>query len=160
MEEYPNSITTHWPPHSSIASYDSGIVGSITELKCEQCTAPLLRKNTELVCSNGCPIMGRQTVRMAQRSSKPKTTTAANNRRTGVTCANCQTNSTTLWRRNNEGNPVCNACGLYFKLHNMNRPLTMKKDGIQKRKRKPKNNGGQQLRALPSKSLFCFQNNR
>ncbi|ENN73043.1 hypothetical protein YQE_10378, partial [Dendroctonus ponderosae] len=39
------------------------------------------------------------------------------NRRNGVTCANCKTTNTTLWRRNNQGEPVCNACGLYFKLH-------------------------------------------
>ena len=32
-------------------------------------------------------------------------------------CANCQTNTTTLWRRNAQGEPVCNACGLYYKLH-------------------------------------------
>lgn len=63
---------------------------------------------------------------------------AQGNRRSGVTCANCNTTTTTLWRRNNQGDPVCNACGLYFKLHNVNRPLTMKKDGIQTRKRKPK----------------------
>ena len=36
------------------------------------------------------------------------------------------------------GEPVCNACGLYFKLHGVNRPLAMKKDSIQTRKRKPK----------------------
>jgi hypothetical protein len=29
------------------------------------------------------------------------------------------------------GEPVCNACGLYFKLHGVNRPLAMKKDSIQ-----------------------------
>jgi len=40
-------------------------------------------------------------------------------RRTGVQCANCRTSNTTLWRRNNSGEPVCNACGLYFKLHNV-----------------------------------------
>lgn len=41
------------------------------------------------------------------------------NRRVGVTCANCRTSNTTLWRRNNNGEPVCNACGLYYKLHNV-----------------------------------------
>lgn len=61
-----------------------------------------------------------------------------NTRRAGATCSNCHTTNTTLWRRNNNGEPVCNACGLYYKLHQVNRPLAMKKDGIQTRKRKPK----------------------
>lgn len=64
-------------------------------------------------------------------------------RRTGVSCANCKTTTTTLWRRNNQGEPVCNACGLYFKLHNVNRPLSMKKEGITTRKRRPKNTSSQ-----------------
>ncbi|XP_062584441.1 uncharacterized protein LOC134246152 isoform X1 [Saccostrea cucullata] len=65
-----------------------------------------------------------------------------NNRsRMGLSCANCNTSTTTLWRRNGEGEPVCNACGLYYKLHQVNRPLSMKKDGIQTRKRKPKTPG-------------------
>ena len=63
---------------------------------------------------------------------------AAGNRRSGLSCNNCNTTTTTLWRRNSQGEPVCNACGLYYKLHNVHRPLTMKKDGIQTRKRKPK----------------------
>lgn len=57
-------------------------------------------------------------------------------KRAGTLCANCNTSTTTLWRRNANGEPVCNACGLYYKLHNVNRPLTMKKDGIQTRNRK------------------------
>ncbi|KAM7395424.1 hypothetical protein PAMA_006940 [Pampus argenteus] len=65
-------------------------------------------------------------------------------RRVGLSCTNCHTTTTTLWRRNAEGEPVCNACGLYMKLHGVPRPLAMKKDGIQTRKRKPKN---------PNKSL-------
>uniref|UniRef100_G1R509 GATA binding protein 6 n=1 Tax=Nomascus leucogenys TaxID=61853 RepID=G1R509_NOMLE len=60
-------------------------------------------------------------------------------RRLGLSCANCHTTTTTLWRRNAEGEPVCNACGLYMKLHGVPRPLAMKKEGIQTRKRKPKN---------------------
>uniref|UniRef100_A0A6P4ERW8 GATA-binding factor C isoform X2 n=1 Tax=Drosophila rhopaloa TaxID=1041015 RepID=A0A6P4ERW8_DRORH len=57
-------------------------------------------------------------------------------KRAGTSCANCKTTTTTLWRRNASGEPVCNACGLYYKLHNVNRPLTMKKEGIQTRNRK------------------------
>ncbi|XP_071858199.1 uncharacterized protein isoform X2 [Bombus fervidus] len=59
-------------------------------------------------------------------------------RRVGTSCSNCQTTMTSLWRRNTLGEPVCNACGLYFKLHGVNRPHAMKKDSIQTRKRKPK----------------------
>merc|ERR1719266_2506629 len=64
---------------------------------------------------------------------KRKLTTS---RREGTICANCKTTTTTLWRRNNNGEPVCNACGLYHKLHNVARPVTLKKDGIQTRNRK------------------------
>ncbi|XP_070277456.1 transcription factor GATA-5 isoform X2 [Myotis yumanensis] len=60
-------------------------------------------------------------------------------RRAGLCCTNCHTTTTTLWRRNADGEPVCNACGLYTKLHGVPRPLAMKKESIQTRKRKPKN---------------------
>ncbi|XP_073949535.1 uncharacterized protein isoform X2 [Choristoneura fumiferana] len=60
-------------------------------------------------------------------------------KRPGMSCTNCHTTMTSLWRRNAHGETVCNACGLYYKLHSINRPLAMKKDSIQSRKRKPKN---------------------
>ncbi|CAD7669153.1 unnamed protein product [Nyctereutes procyonoides] len=62
----------------------------------------------------------------------------SSSRRAGLCCTNCHTTTTTLWRRNADGEPVCNACGLYMKLHGVPRPLAMKKESIQTRKRKPK----------------------
>ncbi|KAK2489849.1 hypothetical protein MC885_012241 [Smutsia gigantea] len=62
----------------------------------------------------------------------------SSSRRAGLCCTNCHTTNTTLWRRNADGEPVCNACGLYTKLHGVPRPLAMKKESIQTRKRKPK----------------------
>ncbi|KAG0173007.1 putative electron transfer flavoprotein subunit [Apophysomyces sp. BC1034] len=50
-------------------------------------------------------------------------------------CANCQTTTTPLWRRDEQGNTICNACGLYYKLHNVHRPITMKRSIIKRRKR-------------------------
>ena len=56
-------------------------------------------------------------------------------------CSNCSTGNTSLWRRNLSGSPVCNACGLYFKLHGQQRPLNMRKDTVQGRKRKKPGRG-------------------
>jgi len=50
-------------------------------------------------------------------------------------CQNCGTTNTPLWRRDEEGKPICNACGLYHKLHGEHRPIQMKKTVIKRRKR-------------------------
>ena len=52
-----------------------------------------------------------------------------------TTCTNCYTQTTPLWRRNPEGHPLCNACGLFLKLHGVVRPLSLKTDVIKKRNR-------------------------
>ena len=71
---------------------------------------------------------------------KPKNTRVTTNKRDGTACGNCATTTTTLWRRTTEGKIVCNACGLYQKVHNQPRPITLKKENILTRKRKPTKN--------------------
>nr|NP_001262619.1 serpent, isoform G [Drosophila melanogaster]AGB95999.1 serpent, isoform G [Drosophila melanogaster] len=74
-------------------------------------------------------------------------------KRAGLSCSNCHTTHTSLWRRNPAGEPVCNACGLYYKLHSVPRPLTMKKDTIQKRKRKPKGTKSEKSKSKSKNAL-------
>ncbi|AJU44050.1 Gln3p [Saccharomyces cerevisiae YJM1208] len=55
------------------------------------------------------------------------------NKKPLIQCFNCKTFKTPLWRRSPEGNTLCNACGLFQKLHGTMRPLSLKSDVIKKR---------------------------
>ncbi|KAG4078359.1 hypothetical protein HA402_013069 [Bradysia odoriphaga] len=138
-----------WPSLPISEPYESQLLSSGQEFKeCVNCSTSQAsfwrRENGHSLC-NSCsyPRQNLPLTRATHRNQKAKQTTATGNRRTGVICANCKTSSTTLWRRNNQGEPVCNACGLYYKLHTVNRPQSMKKEGIQTRKRKPKSTANQ-----------------
>lgn len=48
-------------------------------------------------------------------------------------CTNCSTRTTPLWRRDPEGHLLCNACGLFMRLHGATRPLSPKLDLVKKR---------------------------
>ncbi|XP_077956663.1 transcription factor GATA-3 isoform X5 [Gasterosteus aculeatus] len=114
---YPSYVPEYGPglfPPSSLIGGSPSSYGSKTRPKARSCSG------------RSRPISCRKLTRQVQSAA----------RRAGTSCANCQTTTTTLWRRNANGDPVCNACGLYYKLHNINRPLTMKKEGIQTRNRK------------------------
>ena len=52
------------------------------------------------------------------------------------TCSNCKTNETVLWRKGPEGrSPLCNPCGLFYKLHGTHRSPEKRKK-IHRRNRK------------------------
>ncbi|KAF5659737.1 nitrogen regulatory area [Fusarium heterosporum] len=79
-----------------------------------------------------------------------------------TTCTNCFTQTTPLWRRNPEGQPLCNACGLFLKLHGVVRPLSLKTDVIKKRNRGSGTNvpvGGSSTRTKKTASALNSRKN-
>ncbi|KAK1346250.1 LOW QUALITY PROTEIN: hypothetical protein QTO34_000104 [Cnephaeus nilssonii] len=66
----------------------------------------------------------------------PHILAAPRSKRAGAQCTNCQTTTPAVCQVNANGDPVCNACGLSYKRHQANRPLTMQKDGVKTRKHK------------------------
>ncbi|ANB12126.1 Gat1p [Sugiyamaella lignohabitans] len=75
----------------------------------------------------------KQTTSKPAKETKPAVSSSSTS--TPMSCTNCLTQTTPLWRRNTEGQPLCNACGLFLKLHGVVRPLSLKTDVIKKRNR-------------------------
>lgn len=98
---------------------------------------------------------GRKRKNPEDRKKKLHSTTNTHN---GTRCTNCKTGTTPLWRRNPQGQPLCNACGLFLKLHGTIRPLSLKTDIIKKRNRgSQKKKQQQDSESVASSSLSSDQ---
>ncbi|KAI9318462.1 hypothetical protein BX666DRAFT_1928150 [Dichotomocladium elegans] len=65
-------------------------------------------------------------------------------------CSNCKQTNTPLWRKNERGESVCNACGLYARQHQRDRPSTMHRQKAQKRRRQDTSSSSSATVVTPS----------
>ncbi|KAL4770801.1 nitrogen regulatory protein area [Aspergillus nidulans var. acristatus] len=104
-------------------------------------TAQLLRQSMQNPSSHTSPNTPPESGLNSAAPSRPASPGGTKNGEQNgpTTCTNCFTQTTPLWRRNPEGQPLCNACGLFLKLHGVVRPLSLKTDVIKKRNRNSAN---------------------
>ena len=144
----------HFMPHNSGLNFTgsggsfglngSGLGGKPDNRQCVNCgvtSTPLWRRDQagNYLC-NACGLYHKMNG-TNRPLVKPKNTRVSSSKRDGTACHNCSTTTTTLWRRSAGGEVVCNACGLYAKIHNQPRPISLKKESIQTRKRKQNKKG-------------------
>ncbi|KAI4518369.1 hypothetical protein GGG16DRAFT_61269 [Schizophyllum commune] len=131
---------------ASLRSANNNTAPGGVKAECSNCGAthtPLWRRglNDELNC-NACGLYCKLHKRPRPKSMRNSNDGSRNNNQPRqevadvmAQCYNCHTTATPLWRKDDEGKTVCNACGLYYKLHGTSRPISMKSDIIRKRSR-------------------------
>ncbi|EKM52431.1 uncharacterized protein PHACADRAFT_260812 [Phanerochaete carnosa HHB-10118-sp] len=132
-------------PVNSTTNTTSSAPGGV-KAECSNCGAthtPLWRRglNDELNC-NACGLYCKlhkrprpKSMRNNHGEGRSQTAPRQESQEVVAQCYNCHTTATPLWRKDDEGKTVCNACGLYYKLHGSARPISMKSDVIRKRAR-------------------------
>lgn len=71
-------------------------------------------------------------------------------------CINCDTDKTSLWRKDEDGRTICNACQIYFRVHGRKRPPSMRSSTVKKRPgRQPRPSTGPH--PLPGHELYIHR---
>ncbi|QRV75001.1 GATA type zinc finger [Ceratobasidium sp. AG-Ba] len=71
-------------------------------------------------------------------------------------CINCDTDKTSLWRKDEDGRTICNACQIYFRVHGRKRPPSMRSSTVKKRPgRQPRPSTGPL--PLPGQELYIHR---
>lgn len=141
---YDCSLRSTSSPESTVSSaaFSTEVFAS-TARECSNCgnTYDIYWVNTHYLCRQCFPdrVPPKPPTPTPSPSGSKRKRSSVAFRNINQVCTNCDARDSTLWRRSSSsGNTVCNACGLYEKLHHVPRPKHMRKDTIQTRKRKPK----------------------
>ncbi len=117
---------------------------SITKIRSNSSTNLLTRKSissqtkNRLNSSSSSPNLNQN--QNNSNSNSPNTSIDKSMQSPPTECYNCHTTTTPLWRRDPDGQSLCNACGLFLKLHGVVRPLSLKTDVVKRRNRGGNNN--------------------
>ncbi|KAF8174012.1 hypothetical protein K438DRAFT_1849820 [Mycena galopus ATCC 62051] len=98
---------------------------------CGKMSTPLWRRDptTQRTLCNACGLYQQQ-----RHEPRPQALIDADNdededeppiRGDGPQCSECGARKTSVWRRNKDGEQVCNACGVYYRVNGRPRPNTM-----------------------------------
>ncbi|KAF8176622.1 hypothetical protein K438DRAFT_70449 [Mycena galopus ATCC 62051] len=121
---------------TEVLSHGEQMAAADTSIKqcynCGKTSTPLWRcdPTTQRTLCNACGLYQQQ-----RHAPRPQALIDADNdedededlpiRGDGPQCSECGTRKTSVWRRNKDGEQVCNACGIYYRVNGRPRPNTM-----------------------------------